>query len=158
MLFRSGEPGGETWKDKNNAYLTGGGALWVTGSYDVAAHRTFWGVGNPVPMLDPFYRPGDNLYTNSVIVLDPDDGKMLWHHQYTPGDMWDYDEVGSHILIDAEVGGQKRTLVTHSARNGFLYTFERGNGQTVFAKPYIENVNWTKGIDQKTGKIGRAHV
>ena len=147
-----GEPGGETWKGDKNAWQTGGGAMWVTGSYDIAAHRLHWGVGNPVPMFDPTYRPGDNLYTNSLITLDPEDGRMLWHHQYTPGDMWDYDEVGSHILFEAEVGGQKRTLVTHSARNGFLYTFERGNGQTLFARPYIEGVNWTKGIDQKTGK------
>jgi alcohol dehydrogenase (cytochrome c) len=124
----------------------------VTGSYDVASHRSIWGVGNPVPMFDPSYRPGDNLYTNSVIVFDPDDGKFFWHHQYTPGDMWDYDEIGSHILIDAEVGGVKRSIVTHAARNGFLYAFDRGNGQTLHAIQYIPNVNWTKGIDQKTGK------
>ena len=66
--------------------------------------------------------------------------------------MWDYDEAGTHILIDGQVAGQPRKLITHSARNGFLYTFERTNGQTVLAKPYVENINWTKGIDQKTGK------
>jgi alcohol dehydrogenase (cytochrome c) len=76
---------------------------------------------------------------------------MNWHFQYTPGDMWDYDEVGTHILIDSNVGGQARKLITHSARNGFLYTMDRHNGQTVMAKPYMQ-VNWTKGIDQKTGK------
>jgi len=76
---------------------------------------------------------------------------MNWYFQYTPGDMWDYDEVGTHIMIDGVVGGQPRKLITHSARNGFLYTMERGNGAMVMAKPYIE-VNWTKGIDQKTGK------
>jgi alcohol dehydrogenase (cytochrome c) len=146
-----GEPGSETWKDKNNAWQTGGGAMWVTGTYDAATNQTIWGTGNPVPMYDPTYRPGDNLYTNSAISWDPDTGKMNWYFQFTPGDMWDFDEVGTHILIDGEVGGQSRKLVTHSARNGFLYTMERANGAMVMAKPYME-VNWTKGIDQKTGK------
>jgi alcohol dehydrogenase (cytochrome c) len=146
-----GEPGSETWKDKNNAWQTGGGAVWVTGSYDPATNQTIWGTGNPVPMFDPTYRPGDNLFTNSAVSYDPDTGKMNWYFQYTPGDMWDYDEVGSHILIDGQVGGQPRKLITHSARNGFLYTMERANGAMVLAKPYVE-VNWTKGIDQKTGK------
>ena len=78
---------------------------------------------------------------------------MNWYFQYTPGDMWDYDEVGTHILIDGVVDGQPRKLITHSARNGFLYTMERANGQTMMlAKPYLRKVNWTKGIDQKTGK------
>jgi alcohol dehydrogenase (cytochrome c) len=146
-----GEPGSETWKDKNNAWQTGGGAMWVTGTYDAATNQTIWGTGNPVPMYDPTYRPGDNLYTNSAISWDPDTGKMNWYFQFTPGDMWDFDEVGTHILIDSEVAGQSRRLITHSARNGFLYTMERANGALVMAKPYME-VNWTKGIDQKTGK------
>jgi alcohol dehydrogenase (cytochrome c) len=147
-----GEPGSETWKDNHNAWQTGGGAMWVTGSYDVASNQVIWGTGNPVPMFDPTYRPGDNLYTDSMISWDPDSGKMNWYFQYLPGDMWDYDEEGSHILIDGEIDGQKHTLVTHSARNGFLYTFERNNGQPVLAKPYVEKITWTKGIDQKTGK------
>jgi len=147
-----GEPGSETWKDKNNAWQTGGGAIWVTGTYDPETHQTIWGTGNPVPMFDPTYRPGDNLYTNSAVSYDPDTGKMNWYFQYTPGDMWDFDEVGTHILIDKEVAGQQRKLITHSARNGFLYTMERSNGQIVSAKPYLDNINWTKGIDQKTGK------
>jgi alcohol dehydrogenase (cytochrome c) len=146
-----GEPGSETWKDKNNAWQTGGGAVWVTGTYDPATNQTFWGTGNPVPMFDPTYRPGDNLYTNSAISWDPDTGKMNWYFQYTPGDMWDFDEVGTHILIDSEVAGQSRKLITHSGRNGILYTMDRFNGGTVMAKPYM-TVNWTKGIDQKTGK------
>jgi alcohol dehydrogenase (cytochrome c) len=146
-----GEPGSETWKGNTNAWRTGGGAVWVTGTYDPATNQTLWGTGNPVPMFDPFYRPGDNLYTNSVISWNPDTGNMNWYFQFTPGDQWDYDEVGTHILIDGQVGGQSRKLITHSARNGFLYTMERANGAMVVAKPYME-VNWTKGIDQKTGK------
>jgi len=146
-----GEPGSDTWKDKNNAWQTGGGAMWVTGSYDVASNQVLWGTGNPVPMYDPYYRPGDNLYTNSVISWDPDTGKMNWYHQYVPGDMWDYDAAGTHILIDGVVAGEPRKLVMHSARNGFLYAFERTNGQPLLARPYMEPINWTKGIDQKTG-------
>jgi alcohol dehydrogenase (cytochrome c) len=147
-----GEPGSETWKDKNNAWQIGGGAMWITGSYDPATNQVIWGTGNPVPMFDPTYRPGDNLYTNRMISWNPDSGNMNWYFQYVPGDMWDYDEAHSHILIDGQVGDQPRKLITHSARNGFLYTFERSNGQTLLAKPYVENINWTKGIDQKTGK------
>jgi alcohol dehydrogenase (cytochrome c) len=147
-----GEPGSETWKGNNNAWQTGGGALWVTGTYDPETNQTIWGTGNPVPMYDPTYRPGDNLYTNSAISYNPDSGNMNWYFQFTPGDMWDFDEVGTHILIDGAVAGQPRKLVTHSARNGYLYTMERGNGAMVMAKPYMDNVNWTKGIDQKTGK------
>jgi alcohol dehydrogenase (cytochrome c) len=147
-----GEPGSETWKDNHNSWQTGGGAMWVTGSYDVAANQVIWGTGNPVPMFDPTYRPGDNLYTDSMISWNPDSGKMNWYFQYLPGDMWDYDDAGTHILIDGQIDGQKRLLVTHSARNGFLYTFERNNGQPVFAKPYLDKITWTKGIDQKTGK------
>jgi alcohol dehydrogenase (cytochrome c) len=147
-----GEPGSETWKDKNNAWQTGGGAMWVTGSYDVATNQILWGTGNPVPWSDPFYRPGDNLFTESLISWNPDTGKMNWYHQYLPGDMWDYDEEGSNILIDGVVEGEPRKIVTHAARNGFLYSFERANGQTLLAKPYVGRINWTKGIDQKTGK------
>jgi alcohol dehydrogenase (cytochrome c) len=147
-----GEPGSETWKDKNNAWQIGGGAMWITGSYDSASNQVIWGTGNPVPMFDPTYRPGDNLYTDSMISWNPDSGSMNWYFQYIPGDMWDYDEAHTHILIDGMVNGQPRKLITHSARNGFLYTFERSNGQTVLAKPYVDKINWTKGIDQKTGK------
>jgi alcohol dehydrogenase (cytochrome c) len=146
-----GEPGSETWKDKNNAWQTGGGAMWVTGSYDVDTNQVLWGTGNPVPMFNPYYRPGNNLYTNSLISWNPDSGKMNWHFQYTPGDMWDYDEAGTHILIDGELAGQARKLVAHSGRNGFFYALERSNGQPLLAKPYVDTITWTKGIDQKTG-------
>jgi alcohol dehydrogenase (cytochrome c) len=146
-----GEPGSETWKDKNNAWQTGGAAMWVTGSYDPATNQVLWGTGNPVPMYNAYYRPGDNLYSNSVISWDADTGKMNWYHQYTPGDMWDYDAAGSHILIDGQVAGAPHKMVVHAGRNGFLYAFERANGQTLHAKAYMEGITWTKGIDQKTG-------
>jgi alcohol dehydrogenase (cytochrome c) len=146
-----GETGSETWKDKNNAWQTGGGAMWVTGSYDADTNQVLWGTGNPVPMFNPYYRPGNNLYTNSLISWDPDSGKMNWYFQYTPGDSWDYDEAGSHILVDGQMAGQARKLITHSGRNGFFYALERSNGQTLLAKPYVDTITWTKGIDEKTG-------
>jgi alcohol dehydrogenase (cytochrome c) len=133
-----GEPGSETWKDKNNAWQTGGGAMWVTGTYDPETDQTIWGTGNPAPMYDPNYRPGDNLFTNSAISWNPQNGRVNWYFQYTPGDMWDYDEVGTHILIDDNVAGSQRKLVTHSARNGFVYTVAHFNGQIIGGRPYMD--------------------
>jgi alcohol dehydrogenase (cytochrome c) len=147
-----GEPGSETWKDKNNAWQTGGGAFYVTGSYDPATNVTYWGAGNPSPKYDTSYRPGDNLFTNSALALDAATGKIKWFHQYTPNDSMDYDEIGTHILIDGKVGGEDRKLVAHAARNGFFYSFDRLNGQFLKATPYVSRVTWTKGIDPKTGK------
>jgi alcohol dehydrogenase (cytochrome c) len=146
-----GEPGSETWKDNNNAWRTGGGAVWVTGTTIRPPTRPS-GARAIRCLMDPYARPGDNLYTNSVISYEPESGKMNWFFQYTPNDGWDYDEVGTHILIDQTVAGQPRKLITHSARNGFTYTMEQANGQIVVAKPYMDGINWTKGIDQKTGK------
>jgi alcohol dehydrogenase (cytochrome c) len=104
-----------------------------------------------VPWSDPIIGPA-TTYTNSLISWDPDSGNMNWFFQYTPNDMWDYDEAGTHILIEGQVAGQARKMVAHPARNGFLYALERANGQTVMAKPYVDIINWTAGIDQKTGK------
>ena len=147
-----GEPGSDTWKDHHHAWQTGGGAMWVTGSYDVTTNQLFWGTGNPVPSFDPYYRSGDNLYTNSLISWDPDYGKMNWYFQYTPGDMWNFDEAGTHILIDTADAGETTKLVAHVGRNGFLYTMDRTDGRLLLVKPYLKNVNWTNGIDQRTGK------
>ena len=147
-----GEPGSETWKDKNNAWQTGGGAFYGTGTYDPASNLTYWGSGNPVPAYDASYRPGDNLYTNSALALDAASGKIKWYHQYTPNDNRDYDETGSHIIIDTKVDGESRKILVHPARNGFEYAFDRISGQFLKAVQTVREVNWTKGIDPKTGK------
>ena len=147
-----GEPGSETWKDKNNAWQTGGGAFYVTGSYDPQTNLTYWGSGNPVPGYDASYRPGDNLFTNSAIAFNVANGKMEWYFQYTPNDSRDYDETGTHILVDTKVNGEDRKILTHPGRNGFNYTFDRLNGQFLKAGQYVGKVTWTKGIDPKTGK------
>jgi alcohol dehydrogenase (cytochrome c) len=147
-----GEPGSETWKDKNNAWQTGGGAFYVTGSYDPTTNVTYWGAGNPTPKYDSSYRPGDNLFTNSALAIDAATGKLRWYHQYTPNDTMDYDETGTHILIDRKVDGEDRKLLAHAGRNGFFYSFDRLNGQFLKAIQYVPTVTWTKGIDAKTGR------
>ncbi|MDB5810453.1 MAG: quinoprotein ethanol dehydrogenase [Betaproteobacteria bacterium] len=146
-----GEPGSETWKDKNQAWKTGGGGLWQTGSYDPVTRLTIWGTGNPIPQYDPQARGGDNLYTNSAVAINVDTGKMSWYFQYTPNDSWDYDEVGIHMLHDAQIDGKTRKVVTHFARNGYFYTLDRTNGKFIKADQYVNDVNWTKGINAKTG-------
>jgi alcohol dehydrogenase (cytochrome c) len=147
-----GEPGSETWKDDNNAWEHGGGSFWQTGSYDPELNLTYWGTGQPVPMYDPEYRPGDNLFTNSSLALNPDDGSIVWYFQYTPGDFLDYDEIGTQLLFDTTVDGEERKVLGHFGRNGFYYNLDRTNGQFIHASQYVEQLNWTAGIDPKTGK------
>jgi len=149
---KPGDPGSESWKDDHNAWKTGGGGIWQTGSFDPATHLYIVGTGNPYPIYDPQFRPGDNLYTNSVIALNVETGKLAWYFQYTPNDSWDFDEIGVHMLYDAKIGGATRKVVGHYARNGFYYTIDRTNGQFIRSEKYVNDLNWTKGIDQKTGK------
>jgi len=150
-----GQPGSETWKcdeaGNPDCWKTGGGGLWVTGSYDPESNTTIWGTGNPVPMFDPEFRPGDNLYTNSSIAVDMETGKLKWHFQYTPGDYMDYDEVGTQLLLDTKVNGEDRKVVAHFGRNGIFYALDRTNGSYIQSAQYVDEVNWTKGLDPKTG-------
>ena len=148
-----GEPGSETWKDKNNAWQTGGAAVWVTGTYDAATNQTIWGTGNPVPMFDPTYRPGDNLYTNSAISWDPDTGKMNWYFQYTPGDHVGLRR-GRHPHPDRRRWSRASRASSSPIRRATASStrWTAYNGQIVMAQALYDNINWTKGIDQKTGK------
>ena len=150
-----GQPGSETWlcEEAGNpdCWKTGGSALWVTGSYDPDTNTTYWGTGNPVPMFDPEFRPGDNLYSNSTIALDMDSGELKWHFQYTPGDYLDYDEVGIQLLMDAEIDGETRKVLSHFGRNGIFYTLDRNNGSYIQSVQYVDQLNWTEGVDPKTG-------
>jgi len=148
----AGRAGSETGRTTTTPGRSAAAPCGSPAPYDAATNQGDLGHRQPGPDVRPDLPPGDNLYTDSMISWNPDTGNMNWYFQYVPGDMWDYDEAHSHILIDGQVGGQSRQLITHSARNGFLYTFERSNGQTVLAKPYVENITWTSGIDQKTGK------
>ncbi len=152
VIPKPGDPGSETWKDSNNAWKTGGGGVWQTGSYDPATRLTFWGTGNPYPQFDPQARPGDNLYTDSVVALNIDTGKVAWYFQYTPNDSWDYDEVGVHMLYDTLIGGQMRKVVSHFGRNGFFYTLDRTTGKFIKGAQYVNDLTWTKGLNPETGK------
>ena len=146
-----GQPGSETWKDDHNAWKTGGGGIWQTGSYDAEQNLYIVGTGNPSPAYDAEYRPGDNLYTNSAVALDVDTGELKWHFQYTPNDSWDYDEVGVHMLYDLEIDGELRKVVSHFGRNGFYYTLDRTDGSFIRGNKYVNDLNWTAGLNPETG-------
>ena len=151
-----GQPGSETWKcdeaGNPDCWKTGGGGMWQTGSYDPDSKTIYWGTGNPVPMFDPEYRPGDNLYTNSSVALDVDTGKLKWYFQYTPGDYMDYDEIGPQLLIDTKINGEDRKVLAHFGRNGLFYDLDRNNGAYIQSGQYVGKLTWTKGLDPKTGK------
>jgi alcohol dehydrogenase (cytochrome c) len=152
VVPKPGDPGSETWKDNHNAWKTGGGGVWQTGSYDPDQNLYIVGTGNPVPAYDPQFRPGDNLYTNSVVALDVATGRMKWHFQYTPNDSWDFDEAGVFMLYSARLRGQDRKVVGHFARNGFFYSLDGTTGRFLQAEKYVNHVTWTKGINPETGR------
>ena len=145
-----GQPGSETWADKRTI-ATGGGGVWTEPSFDPQTNLIYVGTANPVFMFDPQGRPGDNLYTDSIIALDVDTGKLKWHFQTIPNESWDYDSVAITQLYDATINGEPRKLIGQTNRNGFFYTLDRTNGQFLKAEPYT-TVNWTSGIDPKTGR------
>jgi alcohol dehydrogenase (cytochrome c) len=149
---KPGDPGSESWKDDHNAWKTGGGGIWQTGQYDASQNLYIVGTGNPFPIYDPQFRPGDNLYTNSVVALDVATGRLQWYFQYTPNDSWDYDETGAFILYDTIIDRRPRKVVGHFARNGFFYSIDRTNGRFIKAEKYVNDLNWTKGINPETGK------
>ena len=141
-----GEPGHDTWK--NDAWKTGGGSVWVTGSYDPEQNLTYWGVGNPGPDWNGDVRPGDNLYTDSVVALDPDTGKLKWHYQFSPHDEFDYDAVQVPVLADMNWRGSRRKVMLWANRNGLMYVLDRTTGEFLQGKPFVE-VNWMTGFDEK---------
>jgi alcohol dehydrogenase (cytochrome c) len=140
-----GEPGHETWK--NDAWKTGGGPIWVTGSYDPESNLTYWGVGNAGPDWNGDVRPGDNLYTSSVIALDADTGKLKWHYQFSPHDQFDFDAVQVPVLADMQWQGRPRKVMLWANRNGLFYVLDRTSGQFLLGKPFVD-VNWMNGFDE----------
>jgi alcohol dehydrogenase (cytochrome c) len=143
-----GQPGNETWGGAS--WQQGGGATWVTGSYDPDLGLLYWGVGNPSPDFNKSVRPGDNLYTNSVIALDVNSGELAWHFQFTPADDHDYDSNQTPVLVDIEDGGENRRLILWANRNGFYYVLDRTNGQFVTTRPFVK-VTWAESMDD-TGR------
>jgi alcohol dehydrogenase (cytochrome c) len=148
----AGEPGNETWKDGKDRWKHGGGSVWETATYDPESDTFYQGVGNAGPDWDAEYRPGDNKWAASVIAMGPNDGKIKWGYQYTPNDPYDFDEISEHPIINAKVNGEDRKLVVHAARNGFFYALDRANGSFVAGKQYVDQLNWTPGLDPKTGR------
>jgi len=146
--------GGESWR-------TGGGGGWMPGAYDPETNAVWWGTANPAPLYDwsgadwkkSGPRPGDNLYTTSVIALDPDTGKLKFHHQELPHDAWDFDSsVGEFVMLDR--GGKK--LVVHANKSGYIFVYDRSNAKVENVWPLVKNINFVKSIDPKTGElIGR---
>jgi alcohol dehydrogenase (cytochrome c) len=143
-----GEPGHETWEDGGDAWMHGGASVWLTGSYDPELNLTYWGIGNPGPDWNPAQRPGDNLYSDSVVALNPDTGELAWHFQFTPNDDYDYDAVQIPVLVDLPVGSANSgKLMLWGNRNGFFYVLDRSSGEFVRGNPFID-VNWASGLDE----------
>ncbi len=138
-----GEPNGESWS--GDSWKRGGGSNWITGTYDPELNLTYWGTGNPGPDLNGDHRKGDNLYTCSMVALDPDTGKLKWHFQFTPHDVHDWDSMGDPVLVDLTVKGQKVKSLIHADRNGYYYVLDRTNGKFLTAKAYTK-VTWADGI------------
>ncbi|MDB5864616.1 MAG: qbdA [Betaproteobacteria bacterium] len=144
-----GEKGSETWP-KDDSYLRGGGSTWITGSYDPELDLSYWGTSNGGPW-GANWRPGDNLYVASVIAIRPKTGELVWHYQWTPAETYDFDGNNENLLADINVNGQKRKVLMHADRNGFLYVLDRTNGKVLAGNPYVK-VNWASKIDLATGR------
>jgi alcohol dehydrogenase (cytochrome c) len=137
------EPGGDTWN--GDAWKRGGGSTWVTGTYDPELNLIYWGTGNPGPDMDGAARPGDNLYTCSIVALDADSGELRWYFQFTPHDVHDWDAVADPVLIDLELEGKSVKAVVQANRNGFFYALDRSTGKFLAARAYTK-VTWADGI------------
>jgi alcohol dehydrogenase (cytochrome c) len=140
-----GEFGSDSWPGES--YLRGGGTTWMPGTYDPETNTIFWGTSNPAPDFEGAVRPGNDLYTDCLVALDADSGKLKWYFQFTPHDLFDYDAVETPILIDANYRGEPRKLLVQANRNGFLYLLDRNDGKFLLAVPFVEKLNWASGID-----------
>lgn len=151
-----GEPGSETWK--GDSARNGGATAWYVGSYDAKANLVYYGLGNAGPWGNaprgnnsPDIGPYTNLYTASTIALNPDTGKITWHYQETPADVWDYDGVNEKLLVDLKIGGQAQPALLTASRNGFFYVIQRESGKLLSAAPFVE-VNWASRVDLASGR------
>ena len=148
-----GDPGYETWQGADPKY--GGGSTWVTGSYDAETDTLFWSTATPFPVSDDRYRQGDNLYTDCILALDPNTGKLKWHYQTTPHDTHAWDATEPLALVNAQFRGVERKLLLHADRNGFFYILDRAEGQLLLGKPFVQ-ATWASGIGADGRPLVRA--
>jgi len=141
---KRGEPGSETWQGKDVEH--GCATAWFTGTYDPELDTLYWPTGNPCPDYDGSERRGDNLYSDSMLALDPKTGRLKWFFQYTPHDVWDWDAHQPAVLADAEWEGRPRKLLLHANRNGFFYVLDRASGRLLLAKPFVKKLTWAREI------------
>jgi alcohol dehydrogenase (cytochrome c) len=144
---KKGEPGSETWG--NFPLERGGGPTWTPGSYDPGLNLLYWPIGNPWPDFYGGDRPGDNLYTDSILALDPDTGRMKWYFQFVPHDTHDWDANETPVLADLVFDGRPRKLLLQANRDGFYYVLDRTNGQFLRGVPFVKELNWAKGLDDQ---------
>ncbi len=142
-----GEPGSETWK--GNAIDHPGATTWMTGSYDADLDTLYWAIGNPGPDMIGDDRLGDNLYSDSVVALDPKTGRRKWHFQFTPHDVHDYDAQQPIVLVDATWQGKPRKLLLQANRNGYFYVLDRITGEFLSGTPYVKNITWASGLTKE---------
>jgi alcohol dehydrogenase (cytochrome c) len=136
----AGEAGAETWE--GTSYETGGAPAWTQGVYDVETETLFWTTGNPSPDFNGDLRTGDNLYSNSLLAVDPETGARKWHFQFTPHDVWDFDGNTQLFLVEVEIEGSRVPAIAQANRNGYLYLIDRRDGRFLRATPYVEQMNW----------------
>jgi alcohol dehydrogenase (cytochrome c) len=147
-LPKPGGPGSETWPDAKTMGQ-GGGPMWITGTYDAALNLVYWGTGNPHPVLDGKVRPGDNLYTCSILAINPDTGAIVWYFQPSPHDTHDWDAVETPVLFDGDFHGRPRKMLAQASRNGYFFLLDRQTGESLLTTQFV-NSNWASAVD-KTG-------
>lgn len=152
MPARPGDPQAETWVGR--ALEHGCSTAWLTGTYDAGTNLIYWPTGNPCPDYNGDERKGDNLYSSSVVALEPETGKLRWHYQFTPHDLHDWDAAQTPVLVDALFRGQPRKLLLQANRNGFFYVLDRVTGEFLLGQPFVQKMTWASGI----GKDGRPRV
>ncbi|MDE3180058.1 MAG: acido-empty-quinoprotein group A [Acidobacteriota bacterium] len=149
-----GQPGSETWPQHSDAIRHGGGMTWMTGTYDPDLNLLYWGTGNPNPVLAGQARPGDNIFTCSIVALNPDTGKLVWYFQPSPHDVHDWDAVETPVLFDGTFNGKYRHMLAQASRNGFFFVLDRTNGHHLLTAPFID-VTWASGIDSRGRPIAK---
>ena len=155
-----GEFGSSSWP--GDSYLHGGATTWMPGTYDPELDTLYWTTGNAAPDFVGDSRPGDDLYTACVLAVDPNTGKLKWYFQFTPHDLFDYDANETPVLVDLKENGSVRRLLLQANRNGFFYVLDRTNGKFLKAAPFVEKLNWAKGVDTSgrpilSGRVPTAH-